>query len=102
MRDKMIWTGITLFIYLICSQIPLYGVKQSKSSDPMYWMRVILASNKGTLMELGITPIITAGMVIQLFSGTKMIDVDTSVKEDQILIKGAEKRTTTHTFILSL
>lgn len=48
----------------------------------MYWMRVILASNKGTLMELGITPIITAGMVIQLFSGTKMIDVDTSIKED--------------------
>jgi len=60
----MIWTGITLFIYLVCSQIPLYGVIRTKSSDPFYWMRVILASNKGTLMELGITPIVTAGMVI--------------------------------------
>ena len=39
---------------------------QSKSADPLYWMRVIRASNRGTLMELGISPIITSGMVMQL------------------------------------
>ena len=39
-------------------------------------MRVILASNKGTLMELGISPVVTAGMVMQLLAGTKLIDVD--------------------------
>ena len=31
------------------------------SKDPFYWMRVILASNRGTLMELGISPIVTSG-----------------------------------------
>ena len=60
----MIWTGITLFIYLVCSQVPLYGVIQTQTADPFYWMRVILASNKGTLMELGITPTVTAGMIM--------------------------------------
>jgi protein transport protein SEC61 subunit alpha len=30
----------------------------------LYWLRVILASNKGTLMELGISPIITSGMIM--------------------------------------
>jgi len=64
MKDKVIWTGITLFIYLVCSQVPLYGVVANQSSDPFYWMRVILASNKGTLMELGISPTVTAGMII--------------------------------------
>jgi len=49
-------------------------------------MRVILASNRGTLMELGISPIVTAGMIMQLLSGTKIIDANMSVKEDKILI----------------
>jgi len=50
-----------------------------------------LASNRGTLMELGISPSITAGMVIQLLAGSKLIDVDQSLKEDRQLYKGAEK-----------
>lgn len=36
------------------------------SSDPLYWLRMMLASNRGTLMELGITPIISSGMVFQV------------------------------------
>ncbi len=47
------WTVIVLFIFLVSSQIPLYGVKTTQQGDPFYWMRVILASNRGTLMELG-------------------------------------------------
>jgi len=29
-------------------------------------MRMILASSRGTLMELGISPIITSGMIMQV------------------------------------
>ena len=65
-KEKLLWTAITLFIYLICCQIPLYGMVKQEGSDPLYWLRVILASNKGTLMELGISPIITSGMIMQL------------------------------------
>merc|ERR1711988_227011 len=57
----------------------------------MGWMRVILASNRGTLMELGISPIVTSGMVMQLLAGAKIIDVDQSLKEDRILFSGAQK-----------
>jgi protein transport protein SEC61 subunit alpha len=72
----MIWTAIVLFIFLICSQIPLYGVYRSSDTDPLHMLRTIIASNKGTLMELGISPIITSGMIIQLLAGAKIIDVD--------------------------
>lgn len=82
---------VTLFIFLVCCQIPLYGVAASKSSDPFFWMRVILASNRGTLMELGISPIITASMVMQLLAGSKIIEVNQSVKEDRALFNGAQK-----------
>ncbi|RKP24918.1 SecY subunit domain-containing protein [Syncephalis pseudoplumigaleata] len=90
-RQKMLWTAITLFIFLVLSQIPLYGIVSSDSSDPLYWMRVILASNRGTLMELGITPIITSGMIMQLLAGANIIEVDHSLKEDRALFGGAQK-----------
>jgi protein transport protein SEC61 subunit alpha len=88
----MLWTAITLFIFLVCSQIPLYGIRSTNSSDPFYWMRVILASNRGTLMELGISPIVTSGLVMQLLAGSKIIEVDQSNKEDRALFSGAQKR----------
>jgi len=87
----VLWTAVTLFIYLVCSQVPLYGIMSSDSSDPLYWMRVILASNRGTLMELGITPIVTSGMLMQLLAGANLIQVDHSLKEDRSLFNGAQK-----------
>jgi protein transport protein SEC61 subunit alpha len=50
-----------------------------------------LASNRGTLMELGITPIITSGMIMQLLAGANIIHVDYSLKEDRALFSGAQK-----------
>lgn len=90
-KDKFIWTAIALFIYLICCQIPLYGIYQSSNTDPLYWLRVILASNRGTLMELGIGPIVTSGMIMQLLAGSKLIEVDKKLKEDRDLFDGATK-----------
>ena len=91
-KDRLIWTAIALFIYLICCQIPLYGIYKPSGSDPLYWMRVILASNRGTLMELGISPIVTSGMIMQLLAGSKLIEVDKKLKEDKELFEGATKR----------
>lgn len=90
-KDRFIWTAIALFIYLICCQIPLYGIYKSENADPLYWLRVILASNRGTLMELGISPIVTSGMIMQLLAGARLIDVDKKNKEDRDLFDGATK-----------
>ena len=59
---------LTLLIFLVMSQMPLYGIVSSDTSDPLYWLRMMLASNRGTLMELGITPIVSSGMVFQVRS----------------------------------
>merc|ERR1712153_38683 len=90
-KERVLWTAITLFIFLVCCQIPLYGIKTNSSSDPFYWMRVILASNRGTLMELGISPIVTSGLVMQLLAGSKIIEVDQGLKSDRELFQGAQK-----------
>ena len=61
----------------------------------LYWMRVILASNRGTLMELGISPIVTSGMIMQLLAGANLIEVDFGLKDDRALFSGAQKRKST-------
>lgn len=89
-REKVLWTAITLFIFLVCCQIPLFGIMSSDSADPFYWIRVILASNRGTLMELGISPVVTSSLIMQLLAGAKLLDVGDSPK-DRALFNGAQK-----------
>ncbi len=90
-RERVLWTVVVLLIFLVCCQIPLYGMQNSNNADPFYWVRVIIASNRGTLMELGISPIVTSGMVLQLLQGSRLIEVDMSVPEDRALFNGAQK-----------
>lgn len=90
-QQKFVWTAIILFIFLICSQIPLYGIYKSEGSDPLHWMRVILASNRGTLMELGISPLVTSSMIMQVLAGTRIIEVNQTVANDKVLYEGVTK-----------
>jgi len=90
-REKILWTTCALLIYMVCSNLPLYGVQRAQTSDPFYWMRVILASNRGTLMELGVSPLVTTGMVMQLLAGAKILDVNLDNKEDRVLFMAAQK-----------
>jgi len=89
-REKVLWTAITLFIFLVCCQIPLFGIMSSDSADPFYWLRVIMASNRGTLMELGIGPIVTSGLIMQLLAGAKILEVGDTPR-DRALFNGAQK-----------
>jgi len=90
-KEKAVYTVLCLLLYLIMAQIPLYGLPQNIGPDPFFWMRTILASSRGTLMELGIGPIVTAGLVMQLLSGSQIIDVDFSDPEDRSLFTAAQK-----------
>ena len=38
----------------VCCQIPLFGIMSSESADPFYWMRVILASNRGMVHDCSV------------------------------------------------
>lgn len=90
-KEKFIWTAVVLVIYLIMSNIPLFGVELEESTDYFYWLRVILASNRGTLTELGIGPIVTAGLIMQLLQGSKLINVNMADPYDRSMFSGSQK-----------
>jgi len=89
--DRLLWSALALFIFLVCCQIPVFGIRPKPGSDPFYWMRVILASNKGTLMELGISPIVTASLIMQLLQGARILTMDDENPRDRKLFAGAQK-----------
>lgn len=89
-QNRLIWTLLALLIYFVMSEIPLYGVA-AQSGETFTAYRVIFASTQGTLMELGIGPIVTAGLIIQLLAGSGIISFDRSNAEDRGLFTTASK-----------
>jgi len=89
-NEKVFWTLLALAIYLVMAEIPLYGIGASQGWD-LTALRVIFASNRGTLMELGIGPIVTAGIILQLLGGSGIIELDMNDPEDRGLFTGASK-----------
>src|SRR4051794_35543259 len=91
LTEKFVWTGIALFAYLIMGQIPLYGVTSDPKFDFLAFARVIFAAQQGTLMELGIGPIVTAGLLMQLLKGSDLIKLDFKNTDDRSLFTSATK-----------
>jgi len=89
-NERLFWTGIALIIFLVMSEVPLYGLGGMRG-DSLAYYRVIFASAQGTLMELGIGPIVTAGLILQMIAGSNFIEVDFSNPEDRSLFTGASK-----------
>jgi protein transport protein SEC61 subunit alpha len=89
-NEKIFWTALVLIVFLVMSEVPLYGVA-ANLQDQFGALRVIFASNRGTLMELGIGPIVTAGLILQLLAGSALINCDMSKPEDRGLFTVASK-----------
>lgn len=89
-NEKLFWTAMVLVIYLIMSEIPLFGVESGPMGE-LAALRIIFASRRGTLMELGIGPIVTAGLILQLLVGSEMIECDMSRSGDRSLFTTASK-----------
>jgi len=89
-NEKLFWTALCLVIFLVMTEIPLYGVS-ADAQDSFGSLRVIFASNQGTLMELGIGPIVTAGLILQLLAGSGIIKCDLSNPQDRGLFTSASK-----------
>src|SRR5829696_16768 len=91
LTEKFVWCGIALFAYLIMGQIPLYGVTDDPAFDFLAFARVIFAAQQGTLMELGIGPIVTAGLLMQLLKGSNLINLNFKNPDDRSLFTSATK-----------
>src|ERR687890_461942 len=91
LSNKLIWTGIALLVYLVMGQIPLFGIVTDPANDPLAFARVIFAAQQGTLLELGIGPIVTAGLLMQLLKGSDILKLNFRDPDDRSLFTSATK-----------
>ncbi|HTS32576.1 MAG TPA: preprotein translocase subunit SecY [Thermoplasmata archaeon] len=90
-RTKLFWTITVLLTYFLLTNIYLFGVDQATVIDLFASYRAILAGAQGTLMHLGIGPIVTGSIIMQLFTGAKIINLDLTDDEDKGTYQGTQK-----------
>lgn len=81
LNTKLKWTGIALFLFLLLSYTTIYGLDKTRSLDQFKFFEIVLGSKFGSLMTLGIGPIVTSGIIMQLLTGSKILKWDTSKPE---------------------
>ena len=93
LQTKLLWCGVALLIYMVMGQTPLYGAT-APEFDFLAFARVIFASQQGTLIELGIGPIVTAGLLMQLLRGSDILKFDFKKPEERGIFQTATKLVT--------
>ncbi|MFB3048120.1 MAG: preprotein translocase subunit SecY [Nitrosopumilaceae archaeon] len=93
LQNRLMWCGGILLIYMIMGQTPLFGAT-TPEFDFLAFARVIFASQQGTLVELGIGPIVTAGLLMQLLRGSEILKFDFKKPEERGIFQTATKLVT--------
>ena len=89
-RQKMLWTLLVLVVYFYLTNVTLYGLG-GNAQDIFGQFRSILAGEQGSILQLGIGPIVTASIVLQLLAGADLLGLDTSNPADQVIYQGLQK-----------
>ena len=89
-RTKIMWTVLCLVLYFIMTNVMIYGLK-ADIIDLFAGYRFIMAGASGSIMHLGIGPIVTASIILQLFVGAKVINLDLTRSEDKAIYPGTQK-----------
>src|SRR3989338_4327884 len=89
-KTRLMWTGAALLLFLVMGQITLYGVAPA-ALEQFRFIEMILGSSIGSLVTLGIGPIVTASIILQLLVGSKLISWDLKTQEGKSRFQGTQK-----------
>jgi len=89
-KKKLGWTLGILVLYFVLANIPLFGLDKN-SIDLFELYRAFFAGASGSLMVLGIGPIVTASIVLQLLVGANVIKMDLTNPHQQAIFQGLQK-----------
>ncbi|TKX81712.1 preprotein translocase subunit SecY [Halorubrum sp. SD626R] len=90
-RRKLTWTAGILIVYFFLTNINPFGLAVGQGSDFFGQFRSVLAGSSGSLLQVGIGPIVTASIVLQLLGGANLLGLDTDDPRDQVLYQGLQK-----------
>ncbi len=89
-QEKLKWTGIILVLFYVLSLVPLFGLGQN-ALQRFELLSVILGASFGSIISLGIGPLVTASIVLQLLNGSGILKFDTKTHEGRQVYQGIQK-----------
>jgi len=90
-RTKMSWIILILVLYFAMTNVAIYGLNAETGVDLFSQYRAILAGAQFSLMHLGIGPIVTGSIIMQLFVGAKIINLNLKDDDDKAVYQGTQK-----------
>jgi len=87
---KLKWTVIILVSFFIMSNIALYGLANN-ALERFEYLAVIMGTSFGSIISLGIGPIVMASIILQLLVGSKILEIDTSTADGKKFFQGLQK-----------
>ena len=87
---KLKWTLIILGAFFILANIPLYGLSENALQQFEY-LAIILGTDFGSIISLGIGPIVMASIILQLLTGSGILNIDTTTTEGKKFFQGLQK-----------
>jgi len=79
-KEKLKWTGIVLVLFFLLGLVPLYGLGVN-ALQQFEQLSIILGASFGSLATLGIGPLVTASIVLQLLNGSGIMKFDLTSPE---------------------
>ncbi len=89
-KEKLKWTLIILVAFFVLSAIPLFGLGENSIAQ-FEQLSIILGASFGSIMSLGIGPIVTASIVLQLLNGSGLLKIDTTTHDGRVFFQGIQK-----------
>jgi len=89
-KEKLKWTGIILIIYFVLGLLPLFGLGVN-ALQQFQNLSIILGAEFGSIISLGIGPIVTASIVLQLLNGSGILKFDLNSPEGKRTFQGVQK-----------
>lgn len=87
---KLKWTLIVLAAFFVLANISLYGLR-TEALQKFEYIAILLGTEFGSLISLGIGPIVMASIILQLLVGSKILNIDTSSHEGKKYFQGLQK-----------
>ncbi len=87
---KTKWTIAILALFFVLATIPLFGMADA-SLERFKQLESILGASFGSIISLGIGPIVMASIILQLLVGSQIINIDTSTQEGKKFFQGVQK-----------
>jgi len=89
-KEKAKWTFLILVLFFVLGSLTVWGINPSAVAQ-FEFLEIVFGSKFGSLITLGIGPIVTASIILQLFVGSKIINWDTNTEEGKAKFQAAEK-----------